>query len=74
LSLGLAYRICTSGGKQRGIPSNPLFQKIEETEPMIGPSISVVRSDTDPVAAEMMRLFVKMSADLQVMCRHFCSH
>jgi glucokinase len=44
----------------KGIPSNPLFQKIEETEPSDRPKYISRASDTDPVAAEMMRLFVKM--------------
>ena len=46
----------------RGVPDNEAFKKIEETEPNDRPKYISRASDTDPVAAEMMRLFVKMLA------------
>ena len=46
----------------RGVPDNDAFKKIEETEPNDRPKYISRASDTDPVAAEMMRLFVKMLA------------
>lgn len=44
----------------KGIPHNPEFQKIEATPSNDRPKYISRASDTDPVAAEMMRLFVKM--------------
>lgn len=46
----------------RGVPDNEYFKKIEATEPNDRPKYISRASDTDPVAAEMMRLFVKMLA------------
>ena len=48
--------------ESRGVPDNEAFKKIEETEPNDRPKYISRASDTDPVAAEMMRLFVKMLA------------
>ncbi len=45
---------------EKGIPDNEAFKKIEETNPDDRPKYISRASDTDPVAAEMMRLFVKM--------------
>jgi glucokinase len=44
----------------KGIPDNEAFQKIEATKSSDRPKYISRASDTDPVAAEMMRLFVKM--------------
>lgn len=44
----------------RGIPDNDAFQKIESTPDDDRPKYISRASDTDPVAADMMRLFVKM--------------
>lgn len=46
----------------RGVPDNEAFKKIEETVWNDRPKYISRASDTDPVAAEMMRLFVKMLA------------
>lgn len=46
----------------RGVPQNEAFKKIEETEAGDRPKYISRASDTDPVAAEMMRLWVKMLA------------
>ena len=44
----------------KGIPDNEAFQKIEATKSSDLPKYISRASDTDPIAAEMMRLFVKM--------------
>ena len=44
----------------KGIPQNEAFAKIEATVPNDRPKYISRASDTDPVAAEMMRMFVKM--------------
>ena len=44
----------------RGVPDNEAFKKIEETEPNDRPKYISRASDTDPVAAEMMRLFLPL--------------
>lgn len=46
----------------KGIPNNAAFEKIEATPEHDRPKYISRASDTDPVAAEMMRLFVKMLA------------
>ncbi len=46
----------------RGVPENDAFRKIEATEWSDRPKYISRASDTDPVAAEMMRLWVKMLA------------
>ena len=46
----------------KGVPQNDAFKKIEETVWNDRPKYISRASDTDPVAAEMMRLFVKMLA------------
>ena len=46
----------------KGIPDNDAFKKIEATKPSDRPKYISRASDTDPVAAEMMRMFVKMLA------------
>ena len=46
----------------KGVPQNEAFKKIEETDWHDRPKYISRASDTDPVAAEMMRMFVKMLA------------
>ncbi len=46
----------------RGVPESDAFRKIEATEWSDRPKYISRASDTDPVAAEMMRLWVKMLA------------